>query len=145
DAGLAAFQRKEYAQAGSILRGLDKQLLQADKQARLKELMLTPEMQPSPGVAQAGLKAAPGAGVAVASDREPAKPAADESYADQVRAMQEVKFQQLREEGFKVRREANDRFTAGDTDKAIESLQDYNARLRDSGLEPERIALLKRP
>jgi type II secretory pathway component GspD/PulD (secretin)/tetratricopeptide (TPR) repeat protein len=143
DAGQAAFQRKEYAQAGSILRALDKQLLQPEKQARLKEIMLTPEMQPT-AVAQAAHHAAPGTAVAVATD-QPEKPAAEASYADQVRAMQEVKFQQLREESLRVRREAYERFQAGETDKALESLQDFTARLRDAQIEPEKVALLKRP
>src|SRR5205823_6612258 len=44
DAGVAAYQRKEYAQAAIILRSVDKQMLPPDKQLRLKELMLAPEL-----------------------------------------------------------------------------------------------------
>src|SRR5262249_29053556 len=53
DAGMAAYQRRDFAQASTILRSLDQHLLAPEKQARLKELMLTPELQVR-GVVQAG-------------------------------------------------------------------------------------------
>jgi type II secretory pathway component GspD/PulD (secretin)/tetratricopeptide (TPR) repeat protein len=148
DAGVAAYQRKDYAQASTILRGLDRQLLQPDKQGRLKELMLTPELQPH--IVQTASKT-PGAavpppantGIAQASDLPPSKP--EPTYAQQVQAMQEVKLQQLRTENLRVLREAQQKFVAGETDKALEMLQDYLGTLRDSGIEPEKVAQLKTP
>src|SRR6185503_9992028 len=46
DAGFDAYKQKNYAQAAAIFAGLDTKLLWPAKQARLKEVMMTPEMQP---------------------------------------------------------------------------------------------------
>src|SRR5947208_2004380 len=74
NAWLSAMQRHEYAQAGVILRNINSRDLTPDLQARLKELMMTPELQPN-AVVTAGVKAPaqavnslPGAGVSRASD-----------------------------------------------------------------------------
>ena len=42
-------------------------------------------------------------------------------------------------------REATDRFQAGDTDLALEILQDHLSNLRESSLEADRVALLRKP
>src|SRR5260370_1445901 len=55
EAAMEAFHGQEYPQAATILRSIDPQLLTADKQARLKEIMLMPGMQPT-AVVQAGLR-----------------------------------------------------------------------------------------
>ena len=47
--------------------------------------------------------------------------------------MQEVKFQKLRADGLQAQSEAMRQFQAGETDRALEILQDYNASLRNSG------------
>src|SRR5262249_22490611 len=47
------------------------------------------------------------------------------AYADQVKALQKVEFQRQRAEGLKVQREAQARFTKGETDAAIQMLNDY--------------------
>src|SRR5207245_7513653 len=60
EAAMEAFHRQEYPRAATMLRGIDPQLLTADKQARLKEIMLMPGMQPT-GVVQAGLRDGGGA------------------------------------------------------------------------------------
>src|SRR5262249_26683067 len=113
------------------------------KQQRLKEMMMSPELcvasgtKPSKnGVAQVG---AQGAGVARATDTP------EQEYAKQVQAMQEIKFQQLRDEGLRVQREATERFQAGDTDGALEMLQSYSISLRESNVDPDRAVLLRRP
>jgi type II secretory pathway component GspD/PulD (secretin)/tetratricopeptide (TPR) repeat protein len=159
DAGLDAFQRREYAKAGAIFRTLDSHLLTPDKQARLKELALAPELQPS-AVAQVGAKvSADGAGTssspagkAQATDFVPppsttpvARTTAQEAdFAKQVQAMHEVKFQKLRADGLEVQREAMKQFQAGDTDRAIEMLQEYVGGLTQADLDSERVALLRR-
>jgi type II secretory pathway component GspD/PulD (secretin) len=147
DAGLAAYQRKDYAQAGIILRSIDKQMLPPEKQVRLKELMAAPELQ-GHTVAQAAHKtespAAPGR--AQASDQAPAAPAPAEADAlAQVKAMQKIKFEQLRLEGLRVQRDANARFGAGETDKALDMLREYKNSLADAPLEPNQIDQLRRP
>jgi type II secretory pathway component GspD/PulD (secretin) len=67
------------------------------------------------------------------------------TYAQQVQAMQEVKLQQLRTENLRVLKESQEKFTAGETDKALEMLQDYLGTLRDSGVDQEKVAQLRRP
>src|SRR5262249_54475700 len=154
DAGVAALNRRDFGQAATIFRTIDVRLLEPAKAARLKELMLTPELQPS-ALAQ-GMKPTPEAakmqqtgfvnttqpevGVARATDSTPEK-----EYAKQVQALQEVKFQELRSKSMQVMREANERFQAGDTDRALEMLQEYSATLRESQLEPQQVTLLRRP
>src|SRR5439155_17821132 len=66
-------------------------------------------------------------------------------YLTQVQAMQEVKFQKLREEGLKAQRQSADCFKSGETDRALEILQDYLAGLNETQLGTERLTLLKRP
>jgi type II secretory pathway component GspD/PulD (secretin) len=156
EAGLAAFNRREYAQANTMLRTIDGRLLAPEKQVRLKEVMLLPEMQ-SDRVARAGYQpgaaapAAPGmgttppAGRARATDMPGATMRTDADFAQQVRALQEVKFQSLRSEGLEKQSEAMRRFAAGDTDQALELLQEYTVSLKDSGLDADRQALLRRP
>jgi type II secretory pathway component GspD/PulD (secretin)/tetratricopeptide (TPR) repeat protein len=155
EAGTAAYNRREFSQAGSIMRSIDPHLLSPEKQARLKEIMLVPEMQLG-AVAQATLKplasqaqmttseALPGK--AQASDMSPNHVATpDSDFIAQARALQEIKFQKLRNEGLAAQSEATKRFNAGDTDKALDLLQDYVSGLGDSGLDAEKLALLKRP
>jgi type II secretory pathway component GspD/PulD (secretin) len=176
EAGMEAFHRQEYPQAAAILRTIDPQLLSGDKQARLKEIMLMPGMQPTV-VVQTGLRENGGAaqretvpgravasdtvpqrasgpalpGRAVASDTASSAPAAvrtvqpEADFAKQVAALQEVKFQKLRTDGLQAQSEATRRFQAGETDRALDILQDHIATLRDSGLEPDKLALLQRP
>lgn len=141
DAGLQALQRKDHVQAALILRGIDKQLLPPEKQQKLKELMLLPELQPS-AVTQTGMKAAT-AGLAQAADQPAAKPADDQ--AEQLKAMQDVRYQALQLENIKVLQEAQERFRVGETDRALELLNDQLSALREAQLDPQRIAKLRRP
>jgi type II secretory pathway component GspD/PulD (secretin) len=157
---MEAFHRQAYPQAMTMLKSIDPQLLTEDKQARLKEVMLMPAMQPT-AVVQAELRENTAAretgsavkqpGKAVASDEPPpalskASPAPLEAdFAKQVEALHEVKFQKLRVDGLQAQSEAMRRFQAGETDRALEILQDYNSGLRDSGLDAEKIARLQRP
>jgi hypothetical protein len=47
EAGIEAFQRRDFRQAASIFRSLNEAFLDADKRARLKEIAALPEMQPA--------------------------------------------------------------------------------------------------
>ena len=75
----------------------------------------------------------------------PNGPAPADDYARQVDAMQQIKFQAMRNQGLEAMRDATERFQAGATDQALEILNDYKNQLEDSGLEPERVAMLRRP
>jgi type II secretory pathway component GspD/PulD (secretin)/tetratricopeptide (TPR) repeat protein len=151
EAGLGAYYRKDYSQASTILRGLDVSLLSADKQVKLKELLTCPELQPhdaSQSVVVTASSWGPSeSGRATASDTSapPRAGTPEESYVRQVQAMQEVKFQEMRDKGLRAQREATERFRNGDSDEAVDILQEYIESLRDTQLEPDRVALLQRP
>jgi len=150
DSGKAAFLRKEFAQAGAIFRNLDPRLLSKEKQSKLKDLMMSPEMQLAsasrPAAAVPPLGERPGAtgDVQLVKGSTPA-PAGADSYPQQVQAMQEIEFQRLREEGLRVQREATSAFQTGSAEQAIEMLQDYRDRLGNGGLDQDRITLLRKP
>jgi type II secretory pathway component GspD/PulD (secretin)/tetratricopeptide (TPR) repeat protein len=151
EAGLTAFQRKDYALAGSIFQSVDVVLLPPEKQAKLRELLQLPEMQTR--VTQTGLKGgmatsettAGATRVSDGGDNKPKRAPLEETYSQQVQALQEVQFQKLRDEGLRVQREAMERAQAGETDRAIQLLETYLEGLKGAQLEPQRVALLRRP
>jgi type II secretory pathway component GspD/PulD (secretin) len=157
DAGMSAYQRGDYSQAGTIFRTIDPRLLPAEKQARLKEVMMTAGMQPAAvtqaqfaagqaSVAQASPPAGSQPGRAHISDRGPAeKPMTNADFAQQVRAMNEVKFQKLRADGVELVKNATNQFKAGQTDQALNSMRDYLSHVQESGLDADHVALLKNP
>jgi type II secretory pathway component GspD/PulD (secretin) len=69
----------------------------------------------------------------------------DPSYAAQVKALQQVEFQKQRVESLKVQREAQARFSKGETDAAVQLLTDHLAKMRESQLDPADLAMLQRP
>jgi type II secretory pathway component GspD/PulD (secretin) len=99
-----------------------------------------PPLAPAPVVpAQPAIAAAPDQ----TAPPQAANPEA--SYLKQVEAMQEVQFQELRTKGMEAQRKATDRARSGDLAQALEILQMYLTTLKESQLEPERMALLERP
>jgi type II secretory pathway component GspD/PulD (secretin) len=162
EAGVAAFVNRNHAQAANVLRSVDVGLLPPDKQAKLKELLASPEMQPGalahqPAPAAADVpadSAKPGpvepppttlASQPAANESDSKKETAPEGYAKQVQALQEVQFQKLRDEGLKAMRDATARFRENDTVQAINILQDYLNSLEEVQFETDRLALLQRP
>ncbi len=166
DAGVQAFNRRDYSYANSVFATIDPQLLDDTRQLRMKEIQLTPEMQasvrtvstkgqdlapPAPsgssegkllppvGVPGVGLPTPGAAGVARATDSP------EQSLLARTEAMRQVKFQKLRQEGLDAMREATKKFSTGQTDAAVDLLQDYIASLNDAQLEPGQLTLLKRP
>ncbi len=140
DAGVNAMQRQDATQALMIFRTIEPSLLPLEKQTKLKELIAG--LDPKPAAAAQVAHQVPAVGTTPAPAAAPAR---DETYAQQVKAMQDVKYQQLREDGIRVQREAMDRFQAGKTDQALEMLDEHLASLRDAGLESQRIDMLRRP
>ncbi len=80
------------------------------------------------------------AGNATATDLQPG----DELTA-QVRAIEEIQFQQMRERNMTVRSTALELFKAGKKDQAVDMLKDYLDELTTANFDPQRLALLKRP
>lgn len=142
DAAVSALQRQDQAQALLIFRTIEPSLLPPEKQTKYREILgtLDPQMLTA---SKGGPPAAPpvqGQPVTQAS-----APGNGENYAQQVKALQDVKYQQLRDEGLRVMTEANSQFQAGHSDRALEILQDHLASLRSTQLDPQRIAMLNRP
>lgn len=153
DAGQQAFNRHDYAQAGAILRTIDVRLLDPSRQARLKELMTVPEMQPRNVQQAAAVGVTPNApGMARASDVAPmpqGAPSPEASFATQVQALREVRFAELRERGLAAQRRAMDLARAGDMASALEALEEYlgdmTLQVGSGQMDPDQVALLRRP
>jgi type II secretory pathway component GspD/PulD (secretin) len=163
DAALSAYNRKEYAHAGTMMAAIDTRLLDEPRKARLREVMMTPEMKSAPGapeptgVARASDRAAEGGAVIPA--KGPGKPPEaepEEGHAratdkpedellDKVKAERKILLDKMRTESLEVQRQANEKFRTGQMDVAIEMLRDHLARLGQADLEREDLARLKRP
>jgi type II secretory pathway component GspD/PulD (secretin) len=167
DAAWSAYVRRDYPHSAGMIAAIDTQLLDEPRQVRLRDMMATPEMQPSargPAAApaagggardalvQAG--AAGGPGRASAGSADPAAPpgagrahAADDDQALLVRtqAMREIKFQALRKEALEVQSAAAEKFRSGQAEAAIDMLQDHIAKLQEVQLDPGQLTLLRRP
>ncbi|HEY7326264.1 MAG TPA: hypothetical protein VH592_01395 [Gemmataceae bacterium] len=153
DEVIVAYQNRDYRRASLILASVDTSKLDERRRGRLREILNTPEMQPH---AQAN-------SIALTSGQDPAMSGAPtlqsdgqagqaratddmgQSILQRTRAMREVKFQQLRTEGLNVQSQALERFRTGQSDIAVDMLQEYLARLADEQLDPAQMAMLRRP
>jgi type II secretory pathway component GspD/PulD (secretin) len=160
DAVISAFNRHDYAHAARICAAIDLRQLSASKQARLREIMMTPEMQAVTSTGRAPalvaskndgqgplpLQPVTREGKATATDDiAPVLNPSQEDLLGKTAGMQEIKFQELTAESHRVQKEAMERFKAGDHDRAIQMLRDFSAGLGGSDLESSRVDLLKRP
>jgi type II secretory pathway component GspD/PulD (secretin) len=149
DAANAAFRRGDYAFAGRLVHTFDAKLLDPERQEQLKQMMLCPEMQPgglTPTVAKAD---APGAaahdGGAPRAHVAEADPSRQADYLKQIQDLREIKFQKMRYQELDAEKQARKLADAGDTEHALEVLEDYLRHLPDSGLDPDKTGLLRRP
>jgi type II secretory pathway component GspD/PulD (secretin) len=150
DAANAAFRRGDYQFAGRLLHTFDAKMLDPERQEQMKQMMLCPEMQPgglTPTVAKADVP--PGAAAndggaprAHASDADPSRQA---DYLKQIQDLREIKFQKMRYQELDAEKQARKLADAGDTEHALEVLEDYLRHLPDSGLDPDKMGLLRRP
>jgi type II secretory pathway component GspD/PulD (secretin) len=175
DAALAAYRRRDYANAAAMLATIDTRLLDPTRLARLREMAQSPEMQPSrrgatglavvtdPGKGAVGAApppsgvvpvkggpSVPGALVALPPDgpgrvRVSDQPGLSEDELDRVKKMRAVVFDKLRVEGLDAQRDAAERFRAGEHNVAIDILNEYSARLNRQDLSPGQLTLLRRP
>src|SRR5207253_6399291 len=145
-----AYLRKEYRQAQTLLSHLDERLLSEDKQRRLREIALDANMQPKGGhIAQVQqiqaqkIDAQP-PGYASVGDQKPgfpgAKPAVETGGLDAYKTMLQLEYDKATKEGLMAQREAQKRAEGRDFDGALEVLKAYNARLGDTGLNPDQVA-----
>jgi type II secretory pathway component GspD/PulD (secretin) len=145
DAGMEAYNRRDFRQAATIFQGIDMRLLQADKARRIGELMATPQMQPQNFQLVDAKAPAPAiypanAGSATATDVD-----AGDDLTKNFRAMEEIQFQQFRDRGMNAQRTAMELFKAGRKAQALDVLKDYLDELGGTSFDAQRLALLKRP
>ena len=169
DAMASAFNRREYVQARNLMGSVNEKLLDADRQGRLKEILTTPGMLSATGsaIAQTGStlpagsapKEAPGRALVndSANTTMPPLPGStglsskeDESAPTtdalaQAQAVRKVKFDRLQQRGLEVQREAAEKFRAGDMDSALDMLGDFIEQIESEGVEPGKVAQLRRP
>jgi type II secretory pathway component GspD/PulD (secretin) len=161
DEVLQAYRNRDYRRASLILASIDTRLLDESRQGRLREILNTPEMRPSAGgaIALMGAQEPSSKSMAPQGDPQPvlqtpsggdaghARATDDpgQSLLERTRAMREVKFQQLRTEGLSIQTQALERFRTGQTDVAVDMLQDYLLRLSEEQLDPGQFSLLRRP
>jgi type II secretory pathway component GspD/PulD (secretin)/tetratricopeptide (TPR) repeat protein len=168
DAAVSAYNRQEYAQAKAMFRTIDAHLLPPDRQARLNEYMRNDAPPPVvaqtsrwqdgqqsatmptlPSIPQAVVPSFSGTAHAMSSmqSSRPAMSYDQPPSADliaQTKAMQEVKFQKLRNEGMAVMAESRKRFDNGETVKAIDMLKEHIRQVEASGFDSDKIVLLKK-
>ncbi len=160
DAANSAFNRREYASAGRLLAAIDVRRLDPAREARWRELMREPGMVQTDKVQ---LASADGSGVGAHETAPALQPtpghspddpnagharATDDAGASLLKAteaMRQVKFQQLRKDGLDVQSKAQEKVGVGQTDAAIEMLEDYLASLDKEQIDPQQADLLRGP
>lgn len=163
DAGVAALHQGQPDRAAAIFRQVDASLLAPDKQKLLREHMdramsqmnasraasmpaaLQPVRGDLPPPAGRSAESSPGSARAGSGNTtilpptplNPTMPGQGDNLAAETRALQQIEFQRLRTEGLKVQREAQARFTRGETDAAIQLLTEHLAKLKEAPLDPK--------
>jgi type II secretory pathway component GspD/PulD (secretin) len=153
DEVVLSFQNHDYRRASLILASVDTTKLDERRRGRLREMLATPEMQSGMHGSSIALTGAQDAGTSLGQgfpqdSRAGQARATDDmgqSLLQRTRAMREVKFQQLRTDGLNVQAQALERFRTGQTDLAVDMLQEYLARLSEEQLDPAQMAMLRRP
>lgn len=150
DAALSAYNRKEYEQSKTMISTLTEKNLDKDRQQKLKEILMTAEMQPKEKSALSLVKGTSDIRTKSTPDNNlnaTAKPKG-EGEIDLLEAtnqLREVKFGQMRQQGLDLQREAMEKFQAGQTETGIEMLTEYLSELNSNDLDPGKMAFLRRP
>jgi type II secretory pathway component GspD/PulD (secretin) len=169
DAAVVAYRNRDFAQAIAIFGQVDGNLLAADKKSQMKEAIVTSQKQlvqlaaapaaPAPnaaptvvpaagsGAPMTGVQTVSAPGVTGVQGAMPkmTAPAESDSLASQVQAMQEIEYQRLRAEGLDTQSKAMQQFERGETDAALETLENFCKRVRATKLDGQAIARLCRP
>jgi type II secretory pathway component GspD/PulD (secretin)/predicted lactoylglutathione lyase len=141
-AALKAYHAKQFAQAATLFKLIDPATLPADKQEQMRGLM-------------AQCTAELNGGITLASNQTPSQDqpgvakvgegAGQTSLADQQKTMANLKFAALRQEGNKVASDANALFGKGETDVAMQMMNDFIAKVKASDLSAPQQQLLIGP
>jgi tetratricopeptide (TPR) repeat protein len=144
EAAEMATRQRDYNHALGVLLLIDPNYLPADKKSRREELLKTcrAELEKSGVQIASGTSTAPTGNQSPTTTQAPKNP---EVVTTQTDALRQVQFQKLRSEGLKIQSEATKAFANGETDLAMQMLQEYAQRVRASELDPASISLLLRP
>ena len=150
DAALSAYNRKDYEQSKTMIATLTEKNLDKERQQKLKEILMTAEMQPKEKSALSLVKGTSEIRTKPTPENTPNTPAKpkEEGEIDLLEAtnqLREVKFGQMRQQGLDLQREAMEKFQAGQTDVGIEMLNEYLNELNSNDLDPGKMAFLRRP
>jgi type II secretory pathway component GspD/PulD (secretin) len=159
DAAWSAYVRKDYHNAYNLLSTVNPDMLDEARQGKMREIMNTPEMQPrvaqgpkSPTPAEGGTRQVghektdkpDRVGRARAEDGTPGNAPSD-ALLRSTQARRNVLFQKLHRDALEAQRQAAAKFRTGQTDEALDLLQDFLSRLGDESLDASQLALLRRP
>ncbi len=141
-AGMDAYKHQDFRKAANLLANIDVRRLQPDQARKLGEVIATREMrggvQPD-GLTKTAFTAPDIAGKATASSD------ADDPHLSAARQMQKIQADKFRDMSRAAQTRALELSKAGQNDKAIDVLQDYQVKLKDSGLEDIHVTGLNRP
>ncbi len=156
--GMAAFHANNYSSALAIFQQVDPTLLNAKNRSQLADSMSLAAnrqkaMKDSAVVPASGLddktalapKAVMPPAVGELTGAVPTPRIGADSMLKQQEAMAHVQFQKLRTQGLKVESEATARFGKGETDAALQDLQNFVAEVRGTTLDAGKQNLLVRP
>ncbi|HVK15918.1 MAG TPA: hypothetical protein VM533_03155, partial [Fimbriiglobus sp.] len=146
------FNAKRYEQALGVFKLLDPELLSVEQRTKLDGYVKTCNEEvarlqaPATPAAPTAPTAPTAPAVATSETARPLTPTqpkpAGSGLTDQVKALSDVEFQQLRSEGLEAQTKAQEAFNRGETDLAIQMLNDYVAKVQGSKLSAARQNLL---
>jgi hypothetical protein len=151
DAALSAYNRKDFEQSKTMISTLTEKNLDKERQQKLKEILMTAEMQPKEKSAISLVKGSSEIRTKPSTpdnnSNTPVKQKEDGEIdlLEATNQLREVKFGQMRQQSLDLQREAMEKFQAGQTDVGIEMLTEYLNELNSNDLEPGKMAFLRRP
>jgi type II secretory pathway component GspD/PulD (secretin) len=145
DAGLEAYMQNDYRKAMVVFGSIDAIMLPEPYQARLRDIMATPPMQPQRS-AQSSESSFLKAGK-ISEPKGPPNPPDDQGTTnpfDEFKAKELVQFQMLRQHGQQALRSAHEMFKQNQQDEAINTLSHYLEQVNLAQLDPKMASELRR-
>ena len=151
DAALSAYNRKDFEQSKTMISTLTEKNLDKERQQKLKEILMTAEMQPKEKSAislvkgTSEIRTKPSTPDNNSNTPVKQKEEGEIDLLEATNQLREVKFGQMRQQSLDLQREAMEKFQAGQADAGIEMLTEYLNELNSNDLEPGKMAFLRRP
>src|SRR5262249_10546873 len=99
----------------------------------------------SKGTSPKSLDSVPGAGKITVTDKGQGDDDFQGDLSKVAAAMLNIRFQAMTDESLKVQRDAGERFRTGDTEGAMNLLEDFLLKLPEAQLDGEKVGMLRRP